>query len=39
MYSIHYGGKPDAVGRFIITLKNKIYKYRLQYQKMCILIS
>ena len=33
MYSIHYEGKPVAVGRFIRTLKNKIYKYMTSISK------
>ena len=39
MYSTHSEGKSAVAERFIKTLKNKIYKYRLQYQKMCILIN
>ena len=39
MYSTHSEGKSVVAERFIKTLKNKIYKYRLQYQKMCILIN
>ena len=39
MYSIHNEGKSVVAGRFIRTLKNKIYKYILHYQKMCILIN
>ena len=39
MYSINNEGKSIAAERFIRTLKNKIYKHRQQYQKMCILIN
>ena len=37
MYSMHNEGKSVVAERFIRTLKNKIYKYLIQYQKMCIL--
>ena len=33
MYSIHNEGKPVAAGRFIRTLKNKIYKYMTAISK------
>ena len=39
MYSIHNEGKFVVAERFFRTLKNKIYKYILHYQKMCILIN
>ena len=40
MCSVNNEGKSVAVGRFIRTLKHRIYKYIwLQYQKMCILIN
>ena len=39
MYSTHNEGKSVVAERFIRTLKTKIYKYRLQYQKMCISIN
>ena len=39
MYSTHNEGKSVVAERFIRTLKSKIYKYILQYQKMCILIN
>ena len=39
MYSINNEGKSVIAERFIRTIKNKIYKYILQYQKMCILIN
>ena len=39
MYSTHNEGKSVIAERFIKTLKNKIYKYILQYQKMCIFIN
>ena len=39
MYSIHNEGKSVVAERFIRTLKTKIYKYRLQYQTMCISIN
>ena len=37
MYSTLNEGKSVVAERFIRTLKNKIYKYLIQYQKMCIL--
>ena len=33
MYSTHNGGKSDVAERFIITLKNKIYKYMTSVSK------
>ena len=39
MYSTNNEGKSVVVERFIRTLKNKIYKYMIQYQRMCILIN
>ena len=39
MYSSHNKGKFVLAERFIRTLKKKIYKYRLQYQTMCILVN
>ena len=39
MYSIHNEGKPVITERFITTLKTTIYRYMLQYQKMCISIN
>ena len=39
MYSTHNEGKSATAERFIRTIKNKIYKYMTQYQKMCILIN
>ena len=37
MYSTHNEGKPVAAGRFIRTLKNKVYKYMTSISKsMCI---
>ena len=37
IYSTLNEGKSVVAERFIRTLKNKIYKYLIQYQKMCIL--
>ena len=39
MYSTNNEGKYVIAERFIRTLKNKIYKYMNQCQKMCILIN
>ena len=39
IYSTHNEGKSVVAQRFLRTLKNKIYKYMVQYQKMCILIN
>ena len=39
MYSTRNEGKSVVVERLIRTLKNKIYKYMVQYQKMSILIN
>ena len=39
MYSTHNEGKSVIAERFIRTLKNKIYKYTIQFQKLCILIN
>ena len=38
VYSLHNEGK-SLVERFIRTLKTKIYKYMIQYQKMYISIN
>ena len=35
MYATHNEGKSVAAERYIRTLKNKICKYLLQYQKTC----
>ena len=35
MYAAHNEGKSVAAERYIRTLKNKICKYLLQYQKTC----
>ena len=39
MYSTHNEGKYVFAERFIRTLKNKIHKYILQFQKLFILIN
>ena len=39
MYSIHNEGKSIVAERLIRRLKNKIYKYMTEYQKMCISIN
>ena len=39
MYSIHNEGKSVAAEKLIRKLKNKIYKYMRQYQKMFIMIN
>ena len=39
MYSTINEGKSVITERFIGTLKNKIYKYIIQFQKMFILIN
>ena len=36
MYSINNEGKPVVAGRFIRTLKNKIYKYMTSDSKKCL---
>ena len=39
MYSTHNEGKSVAVERSVRIIKNKIYKYMFQYQKMYISIN
>ena len=39
MFSTHNEGKFVIAQRFIRTFKNTVYKYVLQFQKMCILIN
>ena len=37
-YLTHNKGKSVAAERFIRTLRNKIYKYMISIEKMCLLI-
>ena len=39
MYSTHNEGKSVIAEIFMGTLKNKIYKYIIQFENMCILIN
>ena len=39
MYSMHNEEKSLIAGTVIRTLKNKVYKYMIQFQKMFILIN
>ena len=39
MYTMHNEEKSLVAGTVIRTLKNKVYKYMIQFQKMFILIN